>query len=197
MRGLAIAAPLAVAIGLIGAGSVSADEDRARPRATVTSISFAMSGYANLARDVPRFQLGQVYLDGRGTLQKGGAINGGTSTRNVYLEYPEATMQTQVIGWSYSAAPHNGPQVLTLEVKVTASNDPVDCQVGTVGTVTLVDDNRRMKNGQRRDSITQGYPIASCPSFVQGVSNKNASHLQPTKGGPGGGQWAEVSISAS
>ncbi|MDI1289548.1 MAG: hypothetical protein PSX37_06310, partial [bacterium] len=102
-----------------------------------------------------------------------------------------------IIGWAYSGAPHNGPQVVTLDVKVTASNDPVDFQVGTVGTVTLVDDNRRVKNGQRRDSITQSYPISSCPSFIQGVSNKNAPHLLPTKGGPGEGQWAEVSISAS
>jgi len=195
MRALAIALPLAVTLGL--AGSAAAAENRAAPRAPVTSISFTMSGYANLARDVPRFQLGKVYLDGRGTFQKGGAMTGGTSTRNAYLEYPEATMQTQVIGWSYGAAPHGGRQVLTLEVKVTASNDPVDCQVGTLGTVTLVDDNRRMKNGQRRDSITQGYPISECPSFIEGVSNKNAAHLEPTKGGPGGGQWADVSIVAN
>jgi hypothetical protein len=182
---------------MVAAGPVSAGETAPDPRASISSISFSMSGYANLARNVPRFQLGQVYLDGRGTIQKGGAMNGGTSTRNAYLEYPEATMQTQIIGWSYSAAPHGGPQELVLEVKVIASNDPVDCQVGTVGKVTLVDDNRRMKNGKRRDSITQGYPISACPSFIQGVSNKNAAHLEPTMGGPGGGQWAEVSISAS
>ncbi|MDI1290364.1 MAG: hypothetical protein PSX37_10505 [bacterium] len=97
MRGIAVAAPIAVVRGLAGAGSVAADENRATPLA-ITSISFTMSGYANLARDVPRYQLGQVYLDGRGTIQKGGAMSGGTSTRNAYLEYPEATIQTQIIG---------------------------------------------------------------------------------------------------
>jgi len=187
---------LAVGLCLLAITPAAADVQSSSSRA-VSSVSYTMSGYANLARDVPRYQLGQVYLDGRGMVQKGGSLTGGTNTRNVYLEYPEATMQTQIVGWSYSAAPHNGPQTLVLDVKVVASNDPVDCQVGTLGKVTLVDDNRRMKNGQRRDSITQAYPLAACPSFIQGVSNKNASHLQPMKGGPGGGQWAEVSISAS
>ena len=196
MRGWVIAVPIAVALCFLGAGSAAADHQRTAAAATVTTVSFTMSGYANLARDVPRFQLGQVYLDGQGTFQQGG-MTGGTQTRNAYLFYPEATMQTQVTGWSYSADAHNGRKVLTLELRVTASNDPVDCQVGTVGTMTLVDDNRRMRNGNRRDAITQVYPISACPSFIQGVSNKNAGHLEPTKGGPGGGQWAQVSISAS
>ncbi len=188
MRRIAIGASTALLIGLIFVSSASA---------AGTSISFTMSGYANLARDVPRYQLGQVYLEGWGTLTKGGSISGLTKTRNAYLYYPEATMQTEVVGWSYSASPHGTTQELVLDVKVVASNDPVDCKVGSMGKMTLVDDNRRMKNGQTRDSITQIYLTSECPSFVQGVSNKNAAHLQPTKGGRGGGQWADVSISFS
>lgn len=198
MRGMAVAAPIAVALGIATAGAATAEQSDSRAvAAAVTSVSFTMRGYASLARDVPSFQLGQVYLDGQGLLQQGGSMTGGTTTRNAYLYFPEANMQTQIIGWAYAADPHTGRKELKLDLRVTGSDDPVDCQVGTVGTMTLVDDNRRLSNRQRRDSITQIYPISTCPSFVQGVSNKNAPHLQPTTGGPGGGQWAQVSIAAS
>ncbi|MDO8308722.1 MAG: hypothetical protein Q7V58_10255 [Actinomycetota bacterium] len=168
------------------------------PTATIATVTFTMEGYANLVRIVPEFQLGKVYLDGHGLLNNAaGTVSGGTSTRNDYLNYPEAAMETQVIGWAYSASPHGTRKTLVLTVRVTASNDSVDCVVGTVGTVTLIDDDRRMKNGQRRDKITQIYPSDACPSFVQGVSNKDAAHLGPTSGGRGGGQWAEVEITTT
>ena len=199
MHRLTLIAPAAVVLSLTFGGAAVAAPGHERARAaTITSVSFTMSGYANLVRDVPRYQLGQVYLDGRGTVSTGTSVfDAGTQTRNAYLYYPEATMTTQVIGWSYSAAAHGGRQKLVLTVKVVSSNDPVDCEVGTLGEVTLIDDNRRMANDQRRDAITQIYPVPGCPSFVQGVSNRDAGHLQPTSGGPGGGQWAKVTITAS
>lgn len=165
--------------------------------ATITTVNFQMQGFANLARDVPRYQLGQAYIDGQGSVGSGAqGMAAGTKTRNVYLHYPEANMSTQVIGWSYSATPHNRTQRLVLTVKVVTSDDSIDCKVDTIGEITIVDDNRRMKNGQTRDSITQIYPISECPSFIEGVSNRNAAHLQPTNGGPGGGQFAKVTIVA-
>ncbi|MHB1164056.1 MAG: hypothetical protein ACYC3K_02330 [Candidatus Nanopelagicales bacterium] len=194
-KGLRLAAATAVAIGSPWASASAGAAPAAAPAAVIATVTYTLAGYANLVRLVPEYQLGKVYLDGQGLMDNAaGTISGGTSTRNVYLNYPEAAMETQVIGWAYSATPHGIRKTLVLTVRVTVSNDPVDCIVGTVGTVTLVDDDRRMKNGQRRDSITQLYPVDACPSFVQGVSNKNAAHLGPTSGGRGGGQWAEVEI---
>jgi hypothetical protein len=187
----------ALTLGLVVLSATPAAASAAHaPAATISSVTYLMKGFANLARDVPKYQLGRVYLDGSGTVG-GGATGAGTRTQNIYLHYPEANMSTEVIGWKYSATPHELTQKLVLTVKVVSSDDEVDCKVGTVGEVTLIDDNRKMKNGQRRDSITQIYPVGGCPSFIQGVSNRDAGHLQPTTGGRGGGQYADVAISTN
>lgn len=180
----------ALVVAYVGAASPPAAV--AGASATVT---FRMSGYANNVRDRPRYQLGVTRFSGRGSV--GGSMTGGTTTRNFPTYYPDNSMSTEIIGYSYTAAPHGGRKRLVLSVRVTASSSEINCQVGTQGTVTLVDDRSLMRNGQNKDRITTIFPVDRCPTFVQGVTNKDNPQTAPRHGGPpDGGQWAKVSISS-
>jgi hypothetical protein len=181
-----------IGCGVLGAAASSAPSPPAA-RADSASVTYTLKGYANVVRNRPRYHLGKTFMGGSGTVSD--TLAGATTTRNEPKHYPDNDMRTEVTAWSYSSSAHGVRKVLVLHVRVAASNDEVDCKVGTVGKVTLVDDARKLSNGQTRDAITHWYPTEDCPSFVQGVTNRRADHLEPREGGPGGGQYAKVKIS--
>lgn len=156
------------------------------------NLSFSFTGYANNVRGRPRWQLGETYFRGSGTLH--GSADGTTSTRNLPTFYPDHSMSTTVTGWKFTQSAGGLRRTLVLHVKVRSSTNRRACRRGTRGTVTLVDDDRRRRNRQTRDSITTIYPTSRCPAFVQGTSNRDNPQTNPTFGGPGGGQWAKVEI---
>jgi len=160
---------------------------------TKPKITYSFTGYANNVRDRPRYQLGKTNLRGSGTFAA--TLSGTHTTVQRPTYYPESQIDTTVLGYAYAAAAHGGKKKLTLTVEVVNSTSQKDCQTGTRGTITLVDDNKKRSNGQNRDSITTSFPTASCPTYVQGTSNADNPQTQPTKGGPpDGGQWARVTI---
>lgn len=157
-------------------------------------VTFSLGGSANIVRNRPKFQWGTSHFSGRGTLF--GTMNGFTRTEQSPQFHASHSMSTEILGYSYSAAAHGTRQVLVLSVRVTSSTFEKDCKVGTLGKVTLVDDDRRMKkNRQRRDAASYSFPVKACPSYVQGISNRDERHLGPPVGGVGGGQYANVEIS--
>ena len=98
----------------------------------------------------------------------------------------------QVLSAKYT----DGGDVRTLEmkVKITASENVKGfCPVGEEGTLSLTDAETRLRpNGQSSDYV--GEVWTACP-HVHGWSNNDNPETEPTKGGRGGGQFADVRIS--
>lgn len=70
------------------------------------------------------------------------------------------------------------------------------CAAGTVATLTAVSSSTKLSNGQSSDSvILSGWPnLPNCATFVMGWTNQDEQATTPTRGGPGGGEWASVAV---
>ncbi|MGZ4400313.1 MAG: vWA domain-containing protein [Gaiellaceae bacterium] len=185
-----------------------------KPSSKIKSISFTFTAYANNVRVGPplvgRFQLGVARvsgsgtIDGTGRLVKGGTIRD-TDTPNRFTRPPRgaAIWARVVYGKKVTISPDYTKLELVVQVNVSAT--PESCVVGTRGLVTLVNDDRAMANSQSSDTVVTIYPQAggvltapdrgrSCRTHHQGWSNADNPNTDPTRGGPGGGQWADVKI---
>ncbi|MCB1024256.1 MAG: hypothetical protein KDB79_07695 [Acidobacteria bacterium] len=174
-------------------------------------IAFSFSGYANPQRPFPgyqgSFQLGPVRISGDGVVRAkdGKLIKGGFISHSDDLlagRNPRHRTNWQVVR-GLGVTSKSGVTELRLLVKVTSTNQPSTCPVGTTGVVTLIDDNRKMSNRQTRDSIKTEMPNpskiaadggAACRTHVHGMNNVNHTWTDPNFGGPGGGNRANVSI---
>jgi Mg-chelatase subunit ChlD len=184
------------------------------PTGKIKKISFTFKAYANNVRVGPplvgRFQLGVARVAGSGTIDgTGKLISGGTirdtDTPNRFTQPKRgaAIWARVVYGKKLTITPNYTRLELVVQVNVSATPD--SCAVGTRGLLVLVNDNRTMANGQTRDSVVSIYPQAggvmiapdkgrSCRGHHQGWSNQDNPNTDPTRGGPGGGQWADVKI---
>ena len=86
----------------------------------------------------------------------------------------EKTFASRVSLWSVdrrtpSARPATPKTTLVLTVEVTSSLG--GCRVGTRGTVTLVDWNRKLDNGRSSDRVRVRFPAGSCHAFSGTWSN--------------------------
>jgi hypothetical protein len=97
----------------------------------------------------------------------------------------------QVLSGKYT----DGGDVKTLEmkVKITATENVKGlCPVGEEGTLSLTDADTRLRpNGQSSDYIGETWTF--CP-HVHGWSNIDNPETEPTKGGRGGGGFADVRL---
>lgn len=156
-----------------------------------TPITFTFKAYANNVRNLKRWQLGKSRFRGGGTLETG-AISGSVKDVDVPRFGRRGGITSKVTG--YSLAKRGSAKILTLTVEVVTSSNRAHCPIGTVGTVTLVDDPARLSNRQSSDSFKSEYP-ARCRSHIHGVNNANSRNTGPRRGGyPRGGQWAVVKI---
>jgi hypothetical protein len=136
-----------------------------------------------------------------GALLSGGVITHTDDLRDT--KYPTHRTTWQVIKGTLVI---EGPRTaLWLDVRVVSSNYTYICPVGTLGQITLIDDNRRLSNGQTNDGIKTDMPLPAsyardgglaCRTHGHGVNNTDQSYVEPPYGGPpNGGMWAKVEIS--
>ncbi len=189
----ALLATLAVGASLAYGTSLGSVPARHAPAAA--PYAFSYKARANDVRKRARHQLGVFSFRGSGKVGSG-SFTGSTHTQNTPKHYAKQSITTSIDGYSFTQV--HARKTLKISVTVTASTSEDDCKVGTTGTVTLVDDTAKLKNGQTKDSFAQHYPSGDCPSFEQDVNNRDSAQAEPTHGGPpSGGHWAKVSITPS
>jgi hypothetical protein len=184
------------------------------PSGTIKRISFTFKAYANNVRVGPplvgRWQLGVARVSGSGTIDgTGKLVSGGTirdtDTPNSFTQPRKSAAIWARVLYGKKLTIRGSYTKLELVVQVRVSATPESCSVGTRGLLTLVNDNRAMANGQTGDTVGTLYPLKggvmtapdrgrSCRTHHQGWSNQDNPNTQPTRGGPGGGQWADVKI---
>ena len=142
------------------------------------------------------FQLGTSTLRGEGTISADGRlVSGGTifdeDTPLPNTSFRRRTMTLQVLSGTLSEA--GTAKTLTLRVRVASQDDSRDCPVGAVATLTLVDNEARISNGQGSDSVVLGKYDSFC-GHDHGWTNADRTISDPLSGGPGGGNYANVVI---
>ncbi|MGE3467455.1 MAG: hypothetical protein AB7J13_11035 [Pyrinomonadaceae bacterium] len=177
-------------------------------------VTFNFSGYGNPQRPFPGYvgpyQLGQATISGSGVVNRrsGALVRGGTITHADNLRgprYPNHRTTWQVVRM-IDLKSSGDVSILRLGVQVVSSNYTQICPVGTYGILELADDNRLMANRQTRDSVRTEMPNPSssnaertlaCGTHTHGMNNDNYTWTDPPFGGPGGGIWANVEITAA
>lgn len=182
----------------------------------IKKMAFSFSTYANNVRVGPplvgRFQLGYSQIRGSGALDGTGKVISGGTVRDVHwpnaATYPRPKSQYAI--WVRVLAGTRlviGPYTkLELLVAVTATGHPESCRVGTRGVLIVTDDDRKLTNGQTRDSVVIHFPRAggpmtapdggaSCRTHNEGYDNHDNPNTQPPFGGPpDGGAWAIATV---
>ncbi len=189
----------------------------ALPAATAAAgvITFNFSAYGNPERPFPGYvgpwQLGPVTISGSGQIRDtdGALLSGGVIKHSDNLKdprYPNHSTTWQVvrmIGIQSTGA----RTVMTLQVRVVASNYPYICPLGTYGVVTLIADKSLMANGQTNDGVGTQMPNpfsrapdggGACRTHTHGMNNTTTPWTDPPfgglQGGVRGGMWAIVNI---
>jgi hypothetical protein len=84
-------------------------------------------------------------------------------------------------------------KTLVLRVEIVSANDTRDCSPGTQANVTLNDSDALITNGQNGDFVLEKDYTAAC-GHEHGWTNEDRTISDPLRGGPGGGNWADVHI---
>ena len=144
------------------------------------------------------WQLGTATLKGQGVLAADGSVASGGAVVDLDVPQPNTRavrgkVTMQVLSGTYTDA--GDVKTLALKVKITASENVKGlCPVGEEGTLSLIDADTRLRpNGQSSDYIGETWS-SGCP-HVHGWSNNDNPETEPTNGGRGGGQFADVRIS--
>ena len=165
------------------------------------TVPFWFEGCANNVRTlgnlVGDWQLGTATLKGQGVLAADGSVASGGAVVDLDVPQPNTRavrgkVTMQVLSGTYTDA--GDVKTLALKVKITASENVKGlCPVGEEGTLSLIDADTRLRpNGQSSDYIGETWS-GGCP-HVHGWSNNDNPETEPTNGGRGGGQFADVRI---
>ena len=185
---------------LVGALATAAVAAAPRAEAQTGTISFRFETYAKNVRVgeglVGEFQLGTNTLRGDGVLSADGRVlSGGTifdeDTPLPNTAFRRRTMTLQVV--SGTLAESGTSKTLTLRVRIAAQDDARDCPVGALATLTLTDNEARLSNGQSSDSFVLNAYDSFC-GHEHGSTNADRTISDPLRGGPGGGNYANVQI---
>jgi hypothetical protein len=159
------------------------------------------------------FQLGVSRLNGGGYIEPNGLVSGERPIKLFqYIKSPsrphrpftvDGSVQWRILGGqvvSKDVRLNFGDRSLTRVYRLTldavASQSVLfdRCPLGTRARIILLDDARRLKNGETRDRA-EVRPIGSnCPGPTQGWSNKDGPNFEPPRGGLRQGQHAQVDI---
>lgn len=189
-------AALAVAALLLAPGAAG------RP-ATSPTLRFSFEGYANNVRVLPplvgKWQLGVGRIHGQGVFAPGRVSGTLTDTDDPKLSrYEPRSLRARIVGGNWTIAAHNVSRTLVLTVEITSSSHPDDeCAPGLRGRLTLFDTDAKLSNGQVDDVIVLGKWAGKCNTHVHGWSNVDNPRTDPTSGGRGGGNWADVRVKVS
>jgi hypothetical protein len=153
----------------------------------ILGVSYAFSAYANTVRGTAA-QLGVSRLRASGDLE------------------PNAPATIRITG---SLRPPSGPPVtitaagttwtvdylepvstLVINLRVLTTSDSSVCRAGANGSVTVVDNDRRLANGRSRDSLRLRFNGGACRALARAWTNATSKATAPATGG----QRANVEI---
>jgi len=160
------------------------------PPPTASMVLLRFVGYANDTRVAPplvgRWQLGVVRIHGMASVS--GKTSGSFTITFNASHGQGATLTGTIIGGVV-----DGTKV-TMRFRVVQAHPK--CTAGTIATLTAVSSSTKLSNGQSADSvILSGWPnLPDCATFVMGWTNQDEQATTPTRGGPGGGEWASVTV---
>jgi len=158
------------------------------PPPTASTLLLRFAGYANDTRVaaplVGAWQLGVARI--HGTASVGGKASGSFTITFNASHGKGAGLAGTIIGGVVDGAK------VTMRFRVVQAHPR--CAAGTVATLTVVNSSATLSNGQSSDSvILSGWPnLPNCATFVMGWTNQDEQATTPTRGGPGGGEWASV-----
>jgi hypothetical protein len=185
------------------------------PRARL--IHFKVDTHARNVRSVsPRlqwFQLGVSRLNGSGYIEPDGTVSLERPIKLFqFIKSPrrprgpfvvDGSVQWRILGGQVVSrdrrlnfGDRSLTRVYTLTLDAVASQSVLfdRCPLGTRARITLVDDARRLRNGDTKDRA-EVIPIGSgCPGPTQGWTNNDCPNCDPRRGGIGQGQHAQVNI---
>lgn len=169
---------------------VAAGENEPEPIGIV-GVRYSFSAYANTVRG-PRAARGIATLQGSGKLKPAAS----TSIRvRGSLTPPSGGRITFVAAGTAWRLDYAEPvSTLTIDLEVLTSSDESVCEPGARGSVTVVDNDRRLASGPTRDSVRLRFAGGACPALARAWTNADSRLTSPKTGGPGGGQRATVEV---
>ena len=146
---------------------------------------------------------GSGRLGGDGAIAEGGRLfqfnkcpkrRGGPRTfdASVMWQVVKGTTKTSTVTLNYGDHGRVKARTTRLVAEVVQTYDSARCPVGTKAVITLRDDPRHLGNGQKRDRAEVAPSGSKCSH--QGWSNRDNPNNDPPRGGPGGGQHAQITI---
>ena len=162
-----------------------------------TGVPFWFEGCAYNVRTAGNlqgdFQFGTATIKGEGVLNADGSVASGGVVVDLDVPQPNTRAVRGKVTMQVTSGASTGATSLELKVKITATENVKGfCPVGEEGTITLTDDDATLRpNGQGGDVILEKWP--ACP-HVHGWTNADNPETEPTKGGRGGGQFADVRL---
>ena len=163
------------------------------------AVDFSYSVYANTTGAFPgyvgEFQLGKTWLAGKGKLRSNGTpLSSNITDRDSLKDRYSPHRVRAVVVRRLSLKQDGSATTLKLRIRVVESNLSL-CPVGTVGTVTIIDDDSLLANGQSSDGVRHNFQRGRrCATHVHGGNNTDVDWTTPPKGGPGGGLRARAEI---
>ena len=181
---------IALLLGL--AVSATAGTAAARPLGDgdLTGARFSVSAYANTVRGTPS-QRGVMTLKTTGRVRVDGKTR--VSVRLV-LRSNGAIRSLVADGTRWKLTFAEGRSTLRITLRVAAVEGVPGCVVGSRATLVVVDDDDRLQNGAREDSVRVTFGSPRCRALARRFSNADSTKVQPPVGGVGGGQRANVEI---
>jgi hypothetical protein len=157
----------------------------------IVGVRYSFSAYANTVRG-PRAGLGISTLAGSGKLRPGAS----TSIRiRGSLKPPSGDRVTFTAAGTAWRLDYTEPvSTLVIELEVVTTSDASVCETGAHGTVTVVDNDRRLAGGPTRDSVRLRFLDGACRALARTWTNADSRLTSPKAGGPGGGQRAAVEV---
>jgi hypothetical protein len=106
-----------------------------------------------------------VAATGPSKLATAGSLEVGRKTRiGVRASVLGASFVADALSWELSYV--DARKTLVLSFKVKTTSDPGVCPAGARGTVTAVDDDRRLENGRTRDSVRVRFNGGKCRAYA-------------------------------
>ncbi len=157
----------------------------------IVGVRYSFAAYANTVRG-PRAARGVTTLQGSGRLRPAAS----TSIRvRGSLTPPSGGRITFVAAGTAWRLDYAEPvSTLTISLEILTTSDASVCAPGARGSVTVVDDDRRLASGPTRDAVRLRFAGGACPALARAWTNADSRLTSPKTGGPGGGQRAAVEV---
>jgi len=163
------------------------DGDQEPVPVEILGVRYSFSAYANTVRGTTA-RLGVSTLRASGELEP----NAPASIRITgALRPPSGPPVTITAAGTTWAIDYLEPvSTLVINLRVVTTSDSSVCRTGSHGSVTVVDNDRRLANGKSRDTVRLRFNGGACRALARAWTNASSSTTAPRTGG----QRAKVEI---